>query len=500
MSGPYIITRRDFLKQCGAFSALSVAASMDQLGLASASAQGTGYKALVCLFMFGGVDSNSLLLPANATSDRPDSYATYDAVRPVASMVNVSSALFTNADGTVNHRINPANLPGQQFALHPALQPTNSPTAGPNRSVAQLFRDGNAAVVANVGTLVETLDRTTYRNNSKRRPSNLFSHSDQQQQNMSSITQSSITTGVNGWGGRLADKVSGLNQPASSPMSMSFSGAQTFGTGVTVRTLALPSSGNFGFQGDNPNAAPGSAQFERAAARNAILAAGEANAIVSASQNTSLTALNSSARLSPIISSGGSANVTGPFTGLNTGLSNQLRAVARVIENRATLGHARQIFFVSFGGFDTHSGQGQWQPPTPQVTGVASLFQQMGNAISAFQQAMVNMGAANDVTLFTLSDFNRTFKSNGQGTDHAWGGHNLVVGGAVNGNRMYGTFPNLALSGPSDTDSAGRWIPTTALEQYGATLGRWFGVSNGDLAQVFPNLNRFGPADLGFMT
>jgi len=494
MSGPYIITRREFLRQAGAFSALSLAASMDKLGLSSAAAQGSGYKAMVCVFMFGGVDSNSLVLPANPNPGFPDSYATYNAIRPVSSSVNIAQAMLTPA-----HQIFPQNLPGQVFALHPALQPTNAPAAGANPSLAGLFGAGRAAVACNMGTLVEPLTRTEYRNNSKRKPSNLFSHSDQQQQGMSSITQTSTLTGITGWGGRLGDRVNSLNGLTAPPMSMSFSGSQTFGTGSQVRTLALPTSGNFGFQGDNANAAPGSVQYERAAARNAILTAGDPNLIVGATQNTSTTALNASQRLSPIISGSGSAAITGPFTGLNTGLSNQLRAVARVIENRATLGHSRQIFFVSFGGFDTHSGQGQFQPPAGQITGVASLFQQLGNAVSAFYRSTELMGVANDVTLFTVSDFNRTFKANGQGTDHAWGGHNLVVGGGVNGGRFYGTYPNLALSGPDDTDSAGRWIPTIALEQYGATLGRWFGVPNGELVQVFPNLPRFATSDLGFM-
>ena len=162
-----------------------------------------------------------------------------------------------------------------------------------------------------------------------------------------------------------------------------------------------------------------------------------------------------------------------------------------MIEQRATLGHsARQIFFVSIGGFDTHSNQ---------QGGHSNLMAQLSAAMTVFYNFTVAAGIADAVTQFTMSDFGRTFKSNGSGTDHAWGGHSLVLGGAVRGQRMYGAYPNLALSGPDDSGSSGRWIPTTSIEQYGATLGKWFGASSADLAQVFPNLSRFATADLGFM-
>jgi uncharacterized protein (DUF1501 family) len=169
-----------------------------------------------------------------------------------------------------------------------------------------------------------------------------------------------------------------------------------------------------------------------------------------------------------------------------------LRAVAKVIEQRTTLGHsARQVFFVSIGGFDTHSNQQGGHP---------GLMTQISQAMTAFYNFTVAAGVAGNVTAFTMSDFGRTFKSNGSGTDHAWGAHALVLGGAVNGQRMYGAYPNLTLGGPDDTGSEGRWVPTTSIEQYGATLGTWFGASPTDLAQVFPNLGRFATANLGFMT
>ncbi len=226
-----------------------------------------------------------------------------------------------------------------------------------------------------------------------------------------------------------------------------------------------------------------------------MIQAWDANDMVHATQTQMGVALNASQKINPIIQSAGPTTITNPFNGLNSGLANQLRAVAKMIDQRVTLQHNRQVFFVSIGGFDTHTGQGT----TVVTAGLPLLYQQIGQALSAFYQATVNMGVANSVATFTVTDFSRTFKANGSGTDHAWGGHHFVMGGSVVGNRFYGTFPNLSLTGSDTVDSSGRFIPTTSIEQYGATLGKWFGVPAVDLAQVFPNLGRFAAPDLGFM-
>jgi uncharacterized protein (DUF1501 family) len=181
-----------------------------------------------------------------------------------------------------------------------------------------------------------------------------------------------------------------------------------------------------------------------------------------------------------------------PGAVLNTSIANQLKAVAKMIYNRATLGHSRQIYFVSIGGWDTHTGQ---------LLGQQNLLRAVVPAVRAFYQSTVNMGIANECTLFTMSDFSRTWKPNSGGSDHAWGGHHFVVGGSVAGNTFIGGFPDLKLGSQSinDSGSQGRWIPTIALDQYGATLAKWFGASPTDIASIFPNLSRFAVPDLGFL-
>ena len=485
MSGPFIFSRRRFLQTAGGFSALSLAASMDKLGLASAAASVGDYKALVCVFMFGGNDSSNMVMPST-------NYAQYLAGRPLSCGINIPNVgsppnTIAAAGNTMGPMlaINPANVPGAVFGLHPAMP-----------EIQSLFNGGKCAILCNVGSLSEPITRAQYiasKHGGKKVPDNLFSHNDQQLQFMTAVDNPSLGK-ITGWGGRLLDAMSSHLPTPFTPISMSFNGSQAFGNGVSVRSLSLPTGGNFGFSGDGGSAT----QLARAQARAALLTLPDSNLIVGAAQQTMNVALSSSQLLNPIIQGAGSGAITVPFTGVNSGLASQLKAVAKVIEQRATLGHApgREVFFVGIGGFDTHSGE---------IAGHNNLFAQMSKAINAFYSATVNLGVADQVTTFTLSDFGRTMKANSAGTDHGWGAHHFIVGGngtatgSVAGNNLFGLYPNLAMAGPDDSGGQGRWIPTTAMDQFGATLSKWFGASPVDIAQIFPNIGRFATADMGFM-
>lgn len=480
MSAPFVHSRRRFLQQAGALSALSLAGSLDQIGLSSAAAQAPGYKALVCVFLFGGNDANNTVMPYT-------DYVQYNSARlgaPIYIPQNGAGSMLV---------INPVNTGGKQYGLHPQLA-----------ELKVLFDAGQLAVVPNMGPLIDPITRAQYiapGHAGKKVPINLFSHSDQQQQLMSSISQTQLGA-LTGWGGRLADKVIGLNGANATPMSMSFSGTQTFGNGVKVKTLALPMSLAFGFAGDGASAQ----QVARMTARNTMMKMWDANQMIAAAQQTMSVAIDSSTLINAISQIPAAdpkiTAVNNAFAGINSGLANQLKAVAKVISQSTTLSHQREIFFVSLGGFDTHGSQ---------VQSHASLFPQLSKAVYAFYQATVALGVASQVTTFTMSDFSRTMQPNGSGTDHAWGTHNFVVGGGVVGKSFYGTpdasgfaYPNLLMGGGGTNDSGGqgRWIPTTSIEQYGATFAKWFGASPTDIAQVFPNLGTYQAAlapDLGFL-
>ena len=466
MSGPFVFSRRRFLQTAGGFSALSLAASMDKLGLASAAAQAPGYKALVCVFLFGGNDASNMVIPNS-------NYAQYLASRDIPTGINIPQASLLT--------INPTNTGGATYGLHPAMP-----------ELQALFTAGKCAIVANCGALTAPITRTQYLASKHAGipvPSQLFSHSDQQRENMTTINSATLTAPT-GWAGRLGDKVASMNTAGAPPMSMSFSGAQVFGNGVTVKSISLPSGGAFGFTGDVLTGTPSAQVAARMNARSAIMTLPDANEIVTAAQGSIGFAFNAATVLSPILQGAGGSAITTAFTGLNTGLSNQLKAVAKIIEQHAAIGHQREIFFVSIGGFDTHTGQ---------VAGHNNLFPQVSKAINAFYQATVGLGVASNVTTFTLSDFGRTMKPNSAGTDHGWGSHHFVVGGGVQGKKFYGTYPNVTVAGPDDSGSNGRWIPTTSTDQVGATLAKWFGASAVDVATIFPNLANFTVKDLAFV-
>jgi uncharacterized protein (DUF1501 family) len=445
--------RRNFLRHAGA---LAGTAALGQLGMfASRAAAANDYKAIVCVFLYGGSDSNNMVVPIDSAG-----YANYAQVRPALALPQAQLLPLQESGGVL------------RYGLHPTLT-----------GMQGLWNSGNLAVVANVGTLVQPLTRTQYLSPSSQKPSTLFSHIDQQHEWQASISNVSSNTG---WGGRLADQFNTLNAGSSVPSMISTGGNNLFVTGAASQALVIPVSGSFGLNGFSTSGADAA----RRAALVSLLGIDREADLVSAAQDLMTTALANSATLNPILTST-TSTVSQYFTGLTGNFAEQMLATAKVIEARSTLGAQRQVFLVTLGSFDTH---------TDQLNEQQALFAQLDPALSAFNSAMTAIGAGSNVTTFTLSDFSRTLGGNtGGGTDHAWGSHHLVMGGAVHGGQVYGTMPTLALGGPDDEGAQGRWIPTIAVDQYAATLASWFGADATALAAVLPNLSAFSPGTLGFV-
>jgi uncharacterized protein (DUF1501 family) len=451
--------RRAFLRNVGAMSAFGLASRLDLVNIiAEAGAQSApDYKALVCVFMFGGNDGNNTLIPIDTAG-----YGQYAAARPPSSAINLAQASLLP--------IQPVNL-GMPFGLHPALP-----------ELQTLFAQRKMAILANVGTLLQPTSKAQY--NAGIRPLSLYSHADQQAQWQSSISNNAAGTG---WGGRLADKVASFNAASGFPVVTSLDGTVLFTTGTATVPLTIPVTGSFALSGYTGSAAANA----RLAAVQQLLTQGSANTFVTGANAIGTQALQLSATVNPILANTNST-VAPIFASQKTGTANQLYQVAKMIEARAVTGAKRQIFFVQLGSFDTHGDQ---------INRQQNLFAELSPALKAFYDATVALGVSAQVTTFTLSDFGRTFQpASGGGTDHAWGNHHFIMGDAVKGGSMYGQYPQLVLGGPSDAESEGRWLPSTAVDQYGATLARWFGVGAADLSAVFPNLAKFPTSDLGFMS
>jgi len=450
--------RRRFLQRVAALSACGLASRLDLLGLAAtADAQTVSdYKALVCVFLFGGNDGNNTLIPYDAAG-----YAQYAAVRPVSSGINLAQSSLLP--------IQPVNTP-TPYALHPALP-----------ELQALFAQQKMAILASVGTLTQPTTRAQYA--AGQRPESLYSHSDQQAQWQSAISNAAAATG---WGGRIADSLAAYNGASGFPVITSLDGAVLFTTGAATSPLAIPVSGSFALAGYGGGAAANA----RLSALQQLLAQPTGNLFVDNASAIGSDALALSGVVNPIL--GNTASAAAPmFASLTTDTAKQLFQVAKMIEARAATGAQRQIFFVQLGSFDTHGDQLNRQQ---------NLFAELSPALKAFYDATVALGVSSQVTTFTLSDFGRTFQpASGGGTDHAWASHHFVIGGAVAGGALYGGYPQLVLGGPDDAEGEGRWLPVASVDQYGATLARWFGVPEASLSTVFPNLGNFGTSDLGFM-
>jgi uncharacterized protein (DUF1501 family) len=446
--------RRCFLQHAGA---LAGAAALGQLGTFAAHAAGASdYKALVCIFLYGGNDANNMIVPLDTAG-----YANYAQTRSFLALPQAQLLPLAVASGA------------PLYGLHPALPGLQS-----------LWAAGQLAVVANVGTLVQPLTKAQYLSTATIKPQSLFSHIDQQHQWQASI--SSTSSSNSGWGGRLTDQLSALNVNSSVPPMISTGGNNLFVTGAASQALVIPTSGSFGLNGFSND----SADATRRSALQALLNIDQDVNLSQAAQTIMSGALTSSAILNPILTTT-DATLSARFSGLTGNFAQQLLAIAKVIEARSSLGASRQVFLATLGSFDTH---------TNQLNEQQTLLSQLDAALTAFHGAMADIGAGTSVTSFTLSDFSRNFLPNtGGGTDHAWGSHPLVIGDAVMGGSIYGTMPTLQLSGPDDASDLGRWIPTIAVDQFAATLATWFGADATALAAVLPNLSAFSPSTLGFI-
>ncbi|HEY5801293.1 MAG TPA: DUF1501 domain-containing protein [Burkholderiaceae bacterium] len=452
-------SRRKFL---GASAQAGLLGAFGSLGLLGASgpaqAAVSDYKALVCVYLFGGNDGNNMIVPLN-----PAQYDKYRAVRAPGNLA------MSQADNTLlgtHTAMLAGGVPSepQSFAFHHGLTELDA-----------LYAQGKVAAVLNVGNLRQPLNKQQYLAGTAV-PPQLFSHPDQTLQNQAGSPSAAGT----GWGGRLADML-GTGGPLD---AIAVGSNGLFIEGVRTHGNLLPESGQLGVAG--MNLWPQSAADARRAGLLALLNADSGNLLA----NTANKSLRDGLALADQLAL---ANTGAPlqtaFPALPLG--RQLRAVAQLIRMRASQGPGRQVFFVSVGGFDTHNRQlfDQW-------TGLRTLSQ----SLASFQAAMAEIGAAQNVTAFTLSEFGRTLETNDTGTDHAWGNHQLVVGGAVRGG-VYGQFPDFTLGGPDDATGRGVWIPKYSNQQFGATLGRWFGADEASLdREIFNNeLGRFPVRDIGFM-
>ena len=467
-------TRRAFLRRAGqlAFTGAVLPTALNLAAIGEAAAfDATDYKALVCVFLFGGNDYANTVINYDSTS-----HGQYAAIRGGIAIARNDLA------ATV---LNPSvALPdGKQYALHPSMT-----------GLAGLFNGGAAAVQLNVGPLVVPLTRQQYNLNSSNfpRPPKLFSHNDQQSVWMTSAAEGTTT----GWGGHIGDlaRSSNTNNVLT---CISVAGNTVFLSGDQALSYQVSSNGAVRINSLNNNvygsAAVRAAMLQLALQTRSHSLENEYNLVTARAYSTEGALTNALTQFPA---------TNAPFNAFpaNNGLANQLRLVARLIAARNVLGSKRQVFFVSMGGYDLHDNL---------INGQANLMNQLSSALTAFYDATVQLGVANQVTAFTASDFGRTLTSNGDGSDHGWGSHHLMVGGAVRGGRFYGKAPPVSVTN-STTDAFDQWhvgqgrlLPSTAVDQYAATLARWFGVSAGELGQILPHINNFGgtdyPVDLGFM-
>ncbi|MCU0792052.1 MAG: DUF1501 domain-containing protein [Opitutaceae bacterium] len=503
---PRPLTRREFLGQasCAAVGSLGLLSTLLNLRMAnSAAAQtlpaGDDYRALVCLFFAGGMDSYNLLLPAPSSGS---AYATY---------VTTRGGIYdpdTNADGLALPQASVVPLAAHAtdpfgFGVHPRCADD-----GARPGMASLYGQGALAFVANVGTLAERLTKTTYNNSTARRPSGLYSHSDQVQQWHTSVATESRTIG---WAGRAADLLHAGNADARVSMNISLSGNNVWQTGRSIFNYNIGTGGStLPSDYNSPYATPTVSTTSRSATRTAAID----NMLQQEHQNLLDQTFTANLRDSIETSSAfkdafdaatlvttfpGDAGYAYP-PGLTAAsdpartLGQQFKAALRTMKARTELGLRRQTFFLNYGGWDHHD---------EVIDSMDRMVDVVNRCLAAYWQGLGELGLRDRVTLYSASDFARTLTSNGAGSDHAWGGNSFVLGGSVRGGRVYGRYPDLALAGPDLVTSRGSAIPGWSVDEYFAELALWLGVAPGDLDAVLPRIRNFytpgGAAPLGFM-
>lgn len=448
----HIRSRRDFLKATvRSVAALGATGAMAKFGEMNALAAGSSnYQALVCVFLLGGNDGHNTVVPITTAQQNYNAYqkARGGLAIPIGSLL-------------------PINNGTDAYGLHPSLP-----------EIQGLYNQGKAAVLANVGMLVQPITRAMYlSNNGALVPSALFSHSDQSSQWQTGIPSGN---GSSGWGGRITDLMQSENTGAIFPPITATTGCELFCTGAQTFPASVPPTGMATLNVNLTSTGTGAAMQQLLSFDNGLQLVQAANTIMTRGNNyaTTLTGLLSGVTLQTQFPSGNP-------------LAAQLQTVAKVMAVRNQLGLNRQIFFCQLDGFDTHSGQNETQTP---------LLQQLSQAVLAFYHATIELGIDTAVTTFTASEFGRTLTPSGSdGSDHAWGNHHFIIGSGVKGGQFYGNFPLLVAGGSDDATSRGVLIPTTAVDQYGSTLAQWFGVAPASLPQVFPNIGNFGSNRLGFL-
>ncbi len=450
-------SRRHFLKTATQFTVMGAAApiALNLAGIQAAAAQTAGdYRALVCVFLFGGMDQTSTVVPFDSAEFSALVAARSSIARPAADFVTLGEV---------------ASQGGRSFALPKELSP-----------LANLYAQNKLSIVANVGPMYTPLTKAQFNTRASGVPPQLFSHNDQQ-----SVWQSSGVEGTTvGWGGRFGDLLASSNNTANSVFtSLSINGTAVFLYGNTVQQFQVGSGGPATVSALNQlynSTVAGQALREIITASPSPLFESHLGALTRRSLDANQTLSTTLNQATPLATT----------FNQNNSLAKQLQMVARMISVRQSLGMRRQVYFVGMGGFDHHDSL---------LSGLPGLHTQVAEAMNSFYNATVEMGVANQVTTFTASEFGRTLTSNGSGSDHGWGGHQFVMGGAVKGGTIVGSYPSAALNTAEDLGS-GRLLPTTSTSQLAATLGTWFGVPASSLGDALPYINNFSVKDLGLFS